>query len=119
MLEFNLKDVPEFQYEIEKSFPSSEPSESLAFSFNIFLNHVLKIIIIFILYAFMPLFFPKNNNTWAEHIKMDKFVSNCISSYTLGPCISIDKQLFPTKVCCPLLQYLASKPVKLLLGFGL
>uniref|UniRef100_A0A3B5BKY0 PiggyBac transposable element-derived protein domain-containing protein n=1 Tax=Stegastes partitus TaxID=144197 RepID=A0A3B5BKY0_9TELE len=40
------------------------------------------------------------------------FVANCISSYSPGRCITIDKQLFPTKTPCYFLQYIAKKPDK-------
>lgn len=41
-----------------------------------------------------------------------RFVHNCKLSYNPGQHITVDEQLFPTKVRCPFLQYIASKPDK-------
>ncbi|MBN3292581.1 PGBD4 protein, partial [Polypterus senegalus] len=63
-----------------------------------------------------------NKDTRAERVKNDRFaaisdiwqrfVQNCISSYNPGQHITVDEQLFPTKVRCPFLQYITNKPDK-------
>uniref|UniRef100_A0A3B3DUE4 PiggyBac transposable element-derived protein domain-containing protein n=1 Tax=Oryzias melastigma TaxID=30732 RepID=A0A3B3DUE4_ORYME len=61
-------------------------------------------------------------DTRLERLQADKFaaisdiwgcfVQNCVQSYDPGNHITVDEQLFPTKVRCPFLQYIASKPDK-------
>ncbi|XP_019731207.1 LOW QUALITY PROTEIN: piggyBac transposable element-derived protein 4-like [Hippocampus comes] len=68
-----------------------------------------------------------NKDTRRERIQNDKFaaiseiwqkfVQNCISSYSPGQHVTVDEQLFPSKVRCPFLQYMASKPDKLGIKF--
>lgn len=63
-----------------------------------------------------------NKDTRLERSQTDKFaaisdiwqrfVQNCVLSYNPGQHITVDEQLFPTKVRCPFLQYIASKPDK-------
>lgn len=63
-----------------------------------------------------------NKDTRKERIHNDKFaaisdiwmrfVQNCVSSYSPGQHVTVDEQLFPSKVRCPFLQYIASKPDK-------
>ncbi|XP_046711378.1 acetylserotonin O-methyltransferase 2 isoform X2 [Silurus meridionalis] len=58
----------------------------------------------------------------AERVKTDKFAAisdiwtrfnkNCAESFTPGEHMTIDEQLFPTKVRCPFTQYIATKPDK-------
>ncbi|XP_047664940.1 uncharacterized protein LOC113656411 [Tachysurus fulvidraco] len=58
----------------------------------------------------------------AERMKTDKFAAisdiwtrftkNCAESFTPGEHMTIDEQLFPTKVRCPFTQYTATKPDK-------
>ncbi|KAI5089745.1 dual specificity protein phosphatase 26 isoform X1 [Silurus meridionalis] len=57
-----------------------------------------------------------------ERVKTDKFAANsyiwtrfnknCAESFTTGEHMTIDEQLFPTKVLCPFTQYIATKPDK-------
>jgi hypothetical protein len=42
----------------------------------------------------------------------NRFISNCQSCYKPGENIAIDEQLFPTKVRCKWIQYIASTPDK-------
>ncbi|XP_066516461.1 piggyBac transposable element-derived protein 4-like [Hoplias malabaricus] len=42
----------------------------------------------------------------------NKFVQNCIASYTPGQNITVDEQLFPTKTRCRFTQYMPNKPDK-------
>jgi len=42
----------------------------------------------------------------------NKFIENCISYYKPSENITVDEQLYPTKVRCPFLQYMANKPDK-------
>ncbi|XP_047224113.1 uncharacterized protein LOC124869915 [Girardinichthys multiradiatus] len=61
-----------------------------------------------------------NKDTRKERIQTDKFaaisdiwqrfVQNCVSSYSPGQHVTVDEQVFPSKVRCPFLQYIASKP---------
>ncbi|KAI5607949.1 dual specificity protein phosphatase 26 isoform X1, partial [Silurus asotus] len=61
-------------------------------------------------------------DTRAERVKRDKFAAisdiwtsfnkNCAESFTSGEHMTIDEQLFPTKVHCPFTQYIATKPDK-------
>ncbi|XP_076736685.1 uncharacterized protein LOC143415127 [Maylandia zebra] len=63
-----------------------------------------------------------DKDTRAERVKTDKFAAisdiwtrfneNCAKSFTPGEHMTIDEQLFPTKVCCPFTQYNATKPDK-------
>ncbi|XP_076837403.1 uncharacterized protein LOC143483243 [Brachyhypopomus gauderio] len=64
-----------------------------------------------------------DKDTRAERVKSDRFaaisdiwqcfVRNCTLCYTPGQHINtVDEQLFPTKVRCPFLQYIATKPDK-------
>ncbi|KAI5608003.1 dual specificity protein phosphatase 26 isoform X1, partial [Silurus asotus] len=63
-----------------------------------------------------------NKDTRAERVKTDKFAAisdiwtcfnkNCAKSFTPGEHMTIDEQLFPTKVRCPFTQYNATKPDK-------
>ncbi|XP_076841405.1 uncharacterized protein LOC143485760 [Brachyhypopomus gauderio] len=63
-----------------------------------------------------------DKDTRAERVKSDRFaaisdiwqcfVRNCTLCYTPGQHITNDEQLFPTKVRCPFLQYIATKPDK-------
>ena len=41
-----------------------------------------------------------------------KFIENCIVCYKVGENITVDKQVFPTKVCFRFIQYMANKPDK-------
>ena len=49
----------------------------------------------------------------------NKFVENCMACYKPGENITVDKQLFPTKVCCRFIQHMANKPDKLGIKFWL
>ncbi|XP_060725490.1 piggyBac transposable element-derived protein 3-like [Tachysurus vachellii] len=70
-----------------------------------------------------------NKDTHAERVKIDKFAAisdiwrrfnkNCVESFTPGEHMTIDEQLFPTKVRCPFTQYIASKPDKFGIKFWL
>lgn len=40
------------------------------------------------------------------------FVQNCIASYHPGRHLTVDEQLFPTRVRCPFTQFMANKPDK-------
>ncbi|KAL7868645.1 hypothetical protein SRHO_G00100290 [Serrasalmus rhombeus] len=61
-----------------------------------------------------------DKDTRAERVKTDRFaaisdiwqrfIKNCNLCYTPGQHITVDEQLFPTKVRCPFIQYIASKP---------
>jgi hypothetical protein len=63
-----------------------------------------------------------DKDTRAERVKTDKFAAisdiwtcfneNCAKSFTPGQHMTIDEQLFPTKVRCPFTQYIATKPDK-------
>ncbi|XP_013884959.1 piggyBac transposable element-derived protein 4 isoform X2 [Austrofundulus limnaeus] len=63
-----------------------------------------------------------NKDTRAERVKTDRFaavsdiwqrlVRNCHQCYIPGQHITVDEQLFPTKVRCPFTQYISSKPDK-------
>ncbi|KAI5618751.1 dual specificity protein phosphatase 26 isoform X1 [Silurus asotus] len=63
-----------------------------------------------------------DKDTRAERVKTDKFAAisdiwtrfnkNCAESFTPGEHMTIDEQLFPTKVRCPFTQYIATKPDK-------
>lgn len=63
------------------------------------------------------------NSTRSQCLENDKFAfvlavwnrltDNCIQCYKPATDITIDEQLFPTKACCGLMQYIASKPDKL------
>uniref|UniRef100_A0A669EQF1 PiggyBac transposable element-derived protein domain-containing protein n=1 Tax=Oreochromis niloticus TaxID=8128 RepID=A0A669EQF1_ORENI len=63
-----------------------------------------------------------DRDTRAERVKTDKFAAisdiwtrfneNCAKSFTPGEHMTIDEQLFPTKVRCPFTQYIATKPDK-------
>ncbi|XP_047661109.1 uncharacterized protein LOC125139768 [Tachysurus fulvidraco] len=63
-----------------------------------------------------------DKDTRAEQVKTDKFAAisdiwtrfnkNCAESFTPGEHMTIDEQLFPTKVRCPFSQYIATKPGK-------
>ncbi|XP_048842318.1 uncharacterized protein LOC125715113 isoform X11 [Brienomyrus brachyistius] len=63
-----------------------------------------------------------NKDTQAERLKTDRFAlisgiwkrftKNCVESFTPGEHMTIDEQLFPTKVRCPFTQYISSKPDK-------
>uniref|UniRef100_A0AAR2K0Y7 BED-type domain-containing protein n=1 Tax=Pygocentrus nattereri TaxID=42514 RepID=A0AAR2K0Y7_PYGNA len=63
-----------------------------------------------------------NKDTRAERAKSDKFaaisdiwqrfVKNCNLCYNPGQHLTVDEQLFPTKVRCPFTQYISSKPDK-------
>ncbi|XP_014189616.2 piggyBac transposable element-derived protein 3 [Haplochromis burtoni] len=63
-----------------------------------------------------------DKDTRAERVKTDKFAAisdiwtrfneNCAKSFTPGEHMTIDEQLFPTKVRCPFTQYIATKPDK-------
>ncbi|XP_031760244.1 piggyBac transposable element-derived protein 3-like [Xenopus tropicalis] len=63
-----------------------------------------------------------DKDTRAERVKTDKFAAisdirtrfnkNCAESFTPGEHMTIDEQLFPTKVRCPFTQYVATKPDK-------
>ncbi|XP_073708848.1 uncharacterized protein [Garra rufa] len=63
-----------------------------------------------------------DKDTRAERVKTDKFAAisdiwtrfnkNCAESFTPGEHMTIDVQLFPTKVRCPFTQYIATKPDK-------
>ncbi|XP_026015223.1 piggyBac transposable element-derived protein 3-like [Astatotilapia calliptera] len=63
-----------------------------------------------------------DKDTRAERVKTDKFEAisdiwtrfneNCAKSFTPGEHMTIDEQLFPTKVRCPFTQYNATKPDK-------
>ncbi|KAL7859575.1 hypothetical protein SRHO_G00147220 [Serrasalmus rhombeus] len=63
-----------------------------------------------------------DKGTRAERVKTDRFaaisdiwqrfIKNCNLCYTPGQHITVDEQLFPTKVRCPFIQYIASKPDK-------
>ncbi|KAI5099947.1 dual specificity protein phosphatase 26 isoform X1 [Silurus meridionalis] len=65
----------------------------------------------------------------AERVKTDKFaaisdiwtrfIKNCVESFTPGEHMTIDEQLFPTKVRCPFTQYIATKPDKFGIKFWL
>ena len=58
----------------------------------------------------------------SQRLKTDKFAcvsevfyafdANCQSAYVPGPYISVDEQLFPSKVRCGFTQFMASKPDK-------
>ncbi|XP_072558700.1 uncharacterized protein [Paramormyrops kingsleyae] len=71
--------------------------------------------------------FDKHPRT--ERVKADRFVvisdiwtrftKNCVESFTPGEHITIDEQLFPTKVRCPFTQYISSKPDKFGIKFWL
>lgn len=49
----------------------------------------------------------------------NRFIDNCISCYRPGANVTIDEQLFPTKVRCSFLQYMANKPDKFGIKFWL
>ncbi|XP_072562559.1 uncharacterized protein [Paramormyrops kingsleyae] len=63
-----------------------------------------------------------DKDTRAERVKTDRFAAisdiwtrftkNCAERFTPGEHMTIDEQLFPTKVRCPFTQYIASKPEK-------
>lgn len=42
----------------------------------------------------------------------NRFIESCISYYKPNENITVDEQLYPTKVRCPFLQYMANKPDK-------
>ncbi|XP_027013443.2 piggyBac transposable element-derived protein 3-like [Tachysurus fulvidraco] len=70
-----------------------------------------------------------NKDTQTERLKTDKFAAmsdiwtrfnkNCVESFTPGEHMTIDEQLFPTKVRCPFTQYIATKPDKFGIKFWL
>ncbi|CAK1592904.1 unnamed protein product [Parnassius mnemosyne] len=49
----------------------------------------------------------------------NRFIDNCISCYKPGENVTIDEQLFATKVRCPFIQYMANKPDKFGIKFWL
>nr|XP_023668632.1 piggyBac transposable element-derived protein 1-like [Paramormyrops kingsleyae] len=70
-----------------------------------------------------------DKDTRAERVKTDRFAAisdiwtrftkNCAESFTPGEHMTIDKQVFPTKVRCPFTQYIASKPDASKCKFGI
>ena len=64
----------------------------------------------------------EDRDTRSERARTDKFaaisyvwgsfVTNCITSYNPGRCITIDEQLFLSKIRCCFLQYIATKTDK-------
>ncbi|GBP98328.1 PiggyBac transposable element-derived protein 4 [Eumeta japonica] len=48
-----------------------------------------------------------------------KFIENCLSCYKPGENVTVDEQLFSTKVRCRFLQYIANKPDKFGIKFWL
>ncbi|XP_047661136.1 uncharacterized protein LOC125139776 [Tachysurus fulvidraco] len=68
-----------------------------------------------------------DKDTRAERVKTDKFAAisyiwtrfnkNCAESFTPGEHMTINEQLFPTKVRCPFSRYIATKPGKFGINF--